>query len=261
MFHGQFLSVLASRQRSPKPRAASGVRIASYNVHRCVGTDGRQVPDRIATVIRELDADIVGLQEVDSRYHFRSGIDQVVHLASATQLEAVAGPTMSGELGSYGNVLLTRRPVLAVRRFDLSVGRRERRGALDVDVAVDGHTVRVIVTHFGLGPRERRAQTTALLRILDQDVRPLTVLLGDFNEWASARQTMHRLDSRFGSSRPIRTFPSRWPALALDRIWVQPSAAIIALWAHRSRLSRIASDHLPLCANLQWGEDRDGIGR
>src|SRR5262249_26771873 len=122
---------------------ATSLTVASYNVHRCIGRDGRHDPGRVAKVIEELRADVVGLQEVDFRYHIRRGVDQLRFLSEATGLESVWGPVLYGPRGQYGNGLLTRHEVLAVRGIDLSVPRHQRRGALDVDLAVHGTRVRV----------------------------------------------------------------------------------------------------------------------
>ncbi|MCW8141795.1 MAG: endonuclease/exonuclease/phosphatase family protein, partial [Planctomycetota bacterium] len=84
------------------------VRFATYNVHRCIGADGRYDADRVAAVIRELDADVVGLQEVDARYHLENDLDQIEYLQEATGMTAVAGPTLTNHRGYYGNALLTR---------------------------------------------------------------------------------------------------------------------------------------------------------
>ncbi len=225
--------------------------VASYNIHRCVGTDGRDDPDRIAAVLRELDAEAIGLQEVDSGYFGSRGVDQGEHLAQATGLTVVRGPTLIEHRGSYGNALLTRRPVLAVRRYELAIAGREPRGALDVDLDFDGEVVRVIVTHFGLRRRERHQQIRRLLPILSQHPCRLLVLIGDFNEWVPAGRPLRLLDECLGRSRPARTFPSRFPVLALDRIWVQPASALRAFGAHTSALARIASDHLPVRATIR----------
>jgi endonuclease/exonuclease/phosphatase family metal-dependent hydrolase len=228
------------------------LRVASYNVHRCVGSDRRHDPERVAAVLSELDADVVGLQEVDSRYHVESGIDQIEFLAAATGYHAVPGPTLVRRDASYGNAVLSRHPVLAIRRTDISAAdtRRERRGALDVQLLVLDRPVRFMVTHFGLLRRERRIQAETILRLLAAHACDVTVLCGDFNEWAPRWSTLLALDARLGPSRELRTFPSRWPVLPLDRIWVDPAGALIRVWVHRSHLAREASDHLPVCAAL-----------
>jgi endonuclease/exonuclease/phosphatase family metal-dependent hydrolase len=222
--------------------------IASYNVHRCIGRDGRHDPGRVAKVIEELRADVVALQEVDFRYHIRRGVDQLRFLAEATGLESVWGPVLYGPRGQYGNGLLTRHEVLAVRGIDLSVPRHQRRGALDVDLVVHGTRVRVIAAHLGLGLNERQIQVRRLLQELaDHDGTPL-VLLGDFNEWRPPSRPLRRLHSHFGRTPGLRSFPSNFPLFALDRIWVQPRTALAALDVHTSHWARRASDHLPVRA-------------
>ena len=111
--------------------------------------------------------------------------------------------------------------------------------------------LRVVATHLGLSPEERRVQWDRLLDTLapasDFD---LSVLLGDFNEWWAPKRLLHRLHRCFGRTRSVRTFPSPAPVLALDRIWVRPAEALVEVRAHRSPLARRASDHLPLRAVL-----------
>ncbi len=234
----------------PPASEIPALRVASYNIHSCVGADGRHDPDRVARVIDELDADVIGLQEVDARYHVEHGLDQIDYLGRATGLGAVSGPTLERHRGRYGNGLLTRRPILSLRRIDLSVAAREPRGALDVELACDGGSVRVVVTHFGLGARERRAQAQRLLAQLEPLGDGLLVVLGDFNEWLPARPSVRVLDTRLGRSRAVRSFPARWPLLALDRIWVRPHAVLQEVRAHRTRTARAASDHLPVVGRI-----------
>ncbi|HYD48111.1 MAG TPA: endonuclease/exonuclease/phosphatase family protein [Terriglobales bacterium] len=227
------------------------IRVASYNIHRCVGLDGRHDPDRVAGVLRELDADLIGLQEVDSRYHVEGGIDQIDYLAQSSGFYPISGPTLIREDASYGNALLTRWPPLTVELLDLSVDGREKRGAIDVAVEVAGIKMRIVVTHFGLGLWERKVQTNVLLKILGDATEPLTVLCGDFNEWVPRWPTVRLLDLRLGRARSAKTFPARWPALGLDRIWVQPNHAVREVRAHNTALARVASDHLPLVASIE----------
>jgi endonuclease/exonuclease/phosphatase family metal-dependent hydrolase len=220
--------------------------VASYNLHRCIGRDGRHDPGRVAKVIEELQADVIALQEVDFRYHVRRGVDQLRFLAEATGLQSVWGPVLYGSRGQYGNGLLVSHPVLAVRGIDLSVPRHQRRGALDVDLAVHGTSVRVIAAHLGLGLNERQIQVRRLLQaIVDHGDRPL-ILLGDFNEWRPPSRPLRRLHSHFGRTPGLRSFPSNFPLFALDRIWVQPRSALVALEVHSSHWARRASDHLPV---------------
>jgi len=229
------------------------LRIASYNIHECVGSDGRRDPARIAAVLREIDADIIGLQEVDARPGETSESMQVQYLASTLGHHAVAGPTLLRAGGEYGNAILTRRPVLDVRRVDLTVYRREPRGALDVDLDIDGWTVRVLVTHLGLLPGERRKQVRRLLDLLGDHRSDVVVLCGDINEWFAVGRPLRWLHARLGRTATVPTFPSAFPVFALDRIWVHPHAALAALTAHASPAARRASDHLPLLADIRLG--------
>lgn len=225
--------------------------VATYNIHRCIGIDRRHDADRVASVIRELGADIVGLQEVDARYHIEDGDDQAEYLADATGMSAVSGPALVHHRGSYGNAVLTRWPVKAVRRVEIGVIGREPRAVLDTDIEIAGVGVRVIVTHFGLSSSERRLQTEMLVRMLGSRDERCTILLGDFNEWAPIGHTLRRLNGVLGRSPAVRSFPSRLPTLALDRIWVSPASALVRLGTHRSRLACSASDHLPVLGAVQ----------
>ncbi len=222
--------------------------VASYNVHRCIGRDRRHDPERVATVIRQLEADVVALQEVDAHYHIEHGVDQLAFLAAATGYVAVPGPVLRNHRGHYGNGLLIRHELVAVRHHDLSVRGRERRAALDVDLSVGGVRLRIVAAHLGLGPRERQAQMRRLLALLRHAAGGPTVLLGDFNEWLDGAPLLRRVHARFGRTPGLRTFPSRFPVFALDRIWVEPRRALLELAVHRSVEARRASDHLPIRA-------------
>ena len=165
-------------------------------------------------------------------------------------MTGITGPTLRRDACTYGNALFTRLPVAAVRHIDLSTKRRETRAALDIDLQVDGRTLRTIVTHFGLSPWERRWQAATLVAALDEHAQALTIVCGDFNEWTRMWPSVRELDARFGPAATLRTFPARRPVLALDRIWVGPRAALASVWVHRSAHARVASDHLPIGADL-----------
>ncbi|MEW6271218.1 MAG: endonuclease/exonuclease/phosphatase family protein [Thermodesulfobacteriota bacterium] len=226
--------------------------IGSYNIHRCVGLDGRCSPERIAEVVAEMAVDVVALQEVDSGYFLKEGHDQLEYLARAAGMEALAGPTMTSEVGHYGNALLTRRPASAVRHADLSVAGKEPRGALDVDLEVDGHLIQIVVTHLGLRRFERVKQVEQILRtVIGAPEGGLIVVAGDFNEWRPGDHSLRPLHARFGRSR-LRTFPSRRPLFAFDRILVEPRHALVELTVHDTPLARVASDHLPVKALIEY---------
>jgi endonuclease/exonuclease/phosphatase family metal-dependent hydrolase len=225
--------------------------VASYNIHECVGGDGRRDPARIAAVLREMDADVIGLQEVDARPSATSESMQMEYLAATLGLHAVAGPTLQRLTGEYGNALLTRRRVLDVRKIDLTVYRREPRGALDVDLDIDGAAVRVVVTHLGLLPGERRKQVRRLVDLLGESRSDVVILCGDINEWFAVGRPLRWLHARLGRTAGIATFPAAFPVFALDRIWVHPRTALAKVTAHATPIARRASDHLPLLADIQ----------
>jgi endonuclease/exonuclease/phosphatase family metal-dependent hydrolase len=233
------------------------LRLASYNIHIGVGRDGHFHPERVSAVIRELDADVIALQEVQLG---TGTFDMLSHLAEATGYAALAGPTLTHPThGHYGNAVLSRLPVLRWRRLDLSVPGHEPRGALDVTVDCDeGVGLRLIATHLGLRPPERREQVQCLLREVNADVhRGPTVLLGDLNEWFLWGRPLRWLHAHFGRPPAPRTFPAGAPLLALDRVWVKPRLCLRAIRVHRSALARLASDHLPVVAALDLASCRE----
>lgn len=238
-------------------RSNRRLRMATYNVHRCVGVDGRLAPERVSEVIEEIQPDVIGLQEVDSGFH-EGGSDQLEHLARATGLEPWSGPTLHSQTGGYGSALLTRHPVLEARRHDLSVADREPRGALEARLSVNERVMRVVVTHLGLQRRERRHQVAQLLRILEANPDDPLVLLADLNEWAGRGWNLRRLRRALGPAPAVRSFPSRLPLFPLDRVWVRPASLLETIRPHRSALARIASDHLPIVGEIRT--DRGGEG-
>ncbi|MFO7642068.1 MAG: endonuclease/exonuclease/phosphatase family protein [Candidatus Competibacteraceae bacterium] len=218
--------------------------VGSYNIHGAIGGDGRCDPNRTLCVIRELNADLIALQELH-------GLDWLESFARQTEFEPIAGPTLLREGLDYGNALLTRLPVRQVRRLDLSVPGWEPRGALDVVFGGDYRSFRVLATHLGLRPAERRRQTRQLLRQLQEfDTGDPTFLLGDFNEWLPWSRPLRWLNAWFERAPAPATYPARYPLLRLDRIWLRPRGCLLEIHTHRSRLARLASDHLPVVATV-----------
>jgi endonuclease/exonuclease/phosphatase family metal-dependent hydrolase len=224
------------------------LRIATYNVHSCKGTDGRHDPERVARVIAELDADVVALQEFTYPADIALETSTPVVLTSLDRYAFTLGPTRARDAHSFGNVLLTRHPIRDVMRVDLSRKRREPRGALAITIDCGGVELHVVSTHLGLRLSERRFQVRQLLEHIHSRSPRFLVVLGDFNDWLPGRSVAHALDERFGKAARCRSFPSRWPLLSLDRIWVEPRHALREIRAHDSALARTASDHLPIVA-------------
>ncbi len=227
---------------------ARSIRLATWNIHRAVGRDGLVDHGRIIGVLREISADVIALQEV--AYRSADSDNMLSRYAGAVEAEAVEGITLLDERGHYGNAVLTRLPVRSLRRHDISVAGREPRGAIDLTLSCNYRALRVVATHLGLRPGERREQVSQLTRLFDNDPSGLDILLGDLNEWFLAGRPLRMLRHVFGPTPAPATFPAQRPLLALDRIWVRPSSALGKLQVHSSRLARIASDHLPLVADL-----------
>lgn len=150
----------------------------------------------------------------------------------------------------FGNALLARHPIVDVHRIDLSMDRREPRGALAATIDVAGIPVHLLATHLGLRVTERRFQVRQLMSYLDSVRHSLVVVLGDFNDWLPGRSVVHVLDRRLGASAQLRSFPSSRPVLSLDRIWIHPAGALHRVFVHTSKLARRASDHLPVVADV-----------
>jgi endonuclease/exonuclease/phosphatase family metal-dependent hydrolase len=257
------------RDMSPAMSAAGGViTVATYNIHRCVGLDRIRDPARIADVIGELNADVIGLQEVDARgrriqnmlarrlgapaeRRAANAIDQFDYLAQKLGGQAVRGPVLRGPKGSMTTALITRHKIGAVRALDLSEGAREPRGAIDVDLEIAGRLVRVIVAHLGLRVREREQQIALLCQAIQTTPDQPLIVMGDFNEWHLHRSTLSPLDERLGHATPVPSFPARFPMLSLDRIWASRESLVTHLHVHRSPLARKASDHLPVHATIR----------
>jgi len=225
------------------------LRIASYNIHCGIGWDGRFNEQRILDVLNEIEADVIALQEVESR---ASGIDMLGWLAKQTGFHPVAGTTLLRADGHYGNGLLTRCPVTSTRVIDLSFRSREPRGAISADLMCDGEQIRIVATHLGLRPAERREQVEQLLKLFRESPDDRAALMGDLNEWFLWGRPLRRLHRYFKKTPSPPTFPSHLPLLALDRLWTHPRTILRKLSVHTSRRARMASDHLPLVADLEF---------
>ena len=228
-------------------------RAATYNVHGCVGTDGRHDPDRIIRVIRELDADVVALQEFTYPSDVALETRTPAVLASLDRYECALGPTRPHRNEHlFGNVVLTRHPIEAVDRIDLSIERREARGAVVMKLRAGDVAVHVLATHLGLTVAERRFQVRQLMEFLNRTQPERLIVLGDFNDWLPGRSVVHALDAALGKPPRVRSFPVWCPILPLDRVWVKPFAALKRLSTHVSPLARRASDHFPVIADVLW---------
>ena len=229
---------------------------ASYNVHKCIGTDGRYDPDRIGGVIAEINPDVIALQEVDRRFGKREGLLDLERVGRETGLVPV--PVSNGHSGHgwHGNVVLVREGMVQDLR-QLKLPGLEPRGALVADIDLTTGPVRVMAAHLGLLRQSRLLQVEMLLGHCGEDEcdRPV-VLMGDFNEWRRQhrRSALQPFGHRFGPlGRGVPSFPSYFPVLALDRIIARPHGILGEVEAHDSALARVASDHLPVKVRVRLG--------
>lgn len=229
-------------------RSETQLRVATYNVHQCVGRDGRFDPDRVAGVLRELDADVLALQEL--QWRSSDALHLLDKFAAHLGQRPIPGPTLLRPDGHYGNAVLTRFPISSVHLLDLTVLGHEPRGAIDALVETARGALRVVATHLGLLPGERRLQMRKLLAHLDERTQLPTVLMGDINEWFLWGRPLRWLHARFGHAPAPPTFPACLPMFALDRVWMAPRDRLLRVLAHQSRSARRASDHLPLLAQI-----------
>lgn len=240
----------AQQIQATEGQAPSGILVASYNVHKCVGTDGRFDPERTAQVIREIDADVIALQEADKRFGGRDGLLDLARLEREAGLTLVPVAGRAKAHGWHGNAVLFRRgSVRAVRQLKLPG--LEPRGAVVAEIELEaGSAIRIIAAHFGLLRRSRTRQVSTILNIMDGGDETPTLLMGDLNEWRlNGRSALSLFETAFGGlPPPVPSFPSRLPLLALDRIIANRNAVVSPISVHDTPLARVASDHLPIKA-------------
>ena len=239
-----------------KPPRSTDLLVASYNIHKAVGRDRRFDPERIVDVIDEIGADVIALQEADQRFGERAGLLDLEALNRRTGL--IAAPVQGRGHGWHGNVVLFRPGIVTATREIVLPG-VEPRGALIVDLSLPRGDVRIIGAHLGLLRHSRSRQIETLIGAAKPtDGRPV-FLMGDVNEWRVGRRSaLQGLAPKFGPLQAaIPSFPARFPLLALDRIVAYPADLVASVELHDSPLARIASDHLPIKAQVHLlSEDR-----
>lgn len=237
--------------------------VATWNIHkgvRGIGPRKRLEIHDIGHAVEQLDADVVCLQEV--RAHHRKHQQQFERWPEQPQAEYLAPEGYHSvyrtnaytEHGEHGNAVLTRWPVHDVQHEDMSDHRFEQRGLLHVTVRVQERVLHVIVLHLGLIAASRKRQVAQLGRYLDRAVpqdAPLLVA-GDFNDWGERLHgPMHKLGLKTLQSGRQPTFPSRFPLLHLDRVYVR-SLSIDSMLVPRGKIWARMSDHLPLMVQLRF---------
>jgi len=252
----------ARRGRSPAPHSEQ-LRVMTYNVHSCVGVDGKLATERIARVIARANPDVVALQELDAGRARTGGEDQAERIAHFLEMQYHFYPHIHFEDEKYGDAILTHLPMRIIKSGPLPGylpgGKLEPRGALWLAIDLHGTEVNIVNTHLGLTSRERMAQIEALLS--DEWLGRLNgdqpaILCGDFNSVPSSNG-YRLLCSRFLDAqaqlkehRPACTFYSRLPSFRIDHVFIHPGIRVTGITVPCSELAKVASDHLPLIADL-----------
>ena len=230
------------------------LRVATYNIHRSRGLDGRTIPSRIAEVIRTIEPDVIALQEVVGAGPSSQG--HAEEIGALLGMGWVMAPTRHLRGCLFGNVVLSRHPITHHAQYDLSWKTQEPRCVQRVDIAFGNDRLHLYNVHLGTAFLERRHQAGRLTAILhDRRVGTPKIVLGDFNEWTKGLATsvlterMQSIDLR-KHLRRRRTYPGVFPVLHLDHIYYDGEVEVAKVELPRTRLALMASDHLPLVAEL-----------
>ncbi len=227
------------------------IKVASYNIHKAVGTDGKRSPERILSVLGEVGADIVCLQEADRRVGARQSVIPFDTIAQHSLYKPVPYEIRPGGMGWHGNVILVRRDAEIIDHRPLSLPVLEPRGAVMADIAIAGQRVRIVGMHLDLSGLWRRKQARSVINHIDAcDDHLPAILMGDLNEWSLAGGCLKDFTRHFHFASTPPSFHARRPIARLDRIMTTPDLAVIDAGTHHSPLARRASDHLPIWATV-----------
>ncbi len=234
-------------------------RIATYNIHKCIGLDRRFSPERIVKVLRETNAEIIALQEVLCQSNSREREHQAEFIAGELGMNYSFGNSRHINKGIYGNAILTSLKIEESEKFDISIDKREPRGCLRTRIKLGNHkSIQFFNLHLGTSFFERRKQVHKLLAshvLDDKRFAGKRIVAGDFNEWTSGLTTrlfktkFNDVDAKLHLGKR-RTYPGVMPFLHLDHIYFDRSFRLENAFLHRSRTSLIASDHLPIVAEF-----------
>lgn len=227
--------------------------VASYNIRKAIGTDRRRKPERTLGVLRELDADVVALQEADRRFGTRAGVIPLQLLEEQSDYQAVPFDVRTHSMGWHGNALLIRKSAQILHREVIHLPSLEPRGAVMAEIKHNGRKLRIVGMHLDLSGLWRRRQAHAVIAHLEACApRPMpTVLMGDLNEWSRMSGCLHDFSRHFSFAHCGKSFHARRPVASLDRIMVSEQLQVAEAGTHLSNSARRASDHLPIWARLK----------
>lgn len=228
------------------------IKVASYNMRKGIGTDRRRSPERVLHVLREIDADVVALQEADRRFGRRVAVITPHLLDEHSDWKAVTFGMRAGSMGWHGNALLVRKSVTILDCGIIHLPALEPRGAIAADVTIGEATIRIVGMHLDLSGLWRRRQAAAIIAHVDASaVRRPTVLMGDLNEWSAHSGCLRDFAHAYAFAATGPSFHARRPVGRLDRIMVSRDLRVAACGVHASAAARKASDHLPIWAELK----------
>lgn len=231
------------------------IKVASYNIRKAIGTDRRRSPERIIDVLNEVGADVIALQEADRRFGPRLAVLSEHMLEGRSKYRPVPLGLHAGGMGWHGNAILVRESVEILAHDLVHLPCLEPRGAVSATITANDITLRLFGMHLDLSGLWRRRQALALIHNADvanshRGALP-TILLGDTNEWTRAGGCLRDFGRRFAVLTPGRSYHSRRPVAALDRIMHSGDLVAVETGVHRTVLAARASDHLPVWATFE----------
>lgn len=229
-------------------------RIVSYNIHSGVGRDKQHDYKRIGQFLSQMGADIVLLQEMDTRPSHRDTNQDIDDICANNTFRLTASPALTEQDGWYGNAVLSRYDSLSSETLDVSQQGRQPRNVQLVQYQTEGGPLTVVNTHKGLKTKERKSQFTLLHQHLRKSLAetptPL-VLGGDFNEWQFFSRAFRSLNRLLHQQKMGATFPSQFPIFSLDRMWVSKDINVKKYTKVKNRKTAVLSDHLPILIDIE----------
>ncbi|HBL21564.1 MAG TPA: endonuclease [Alteromonas mediterranea] len=232
----------------------------TYNIHSGIGRDKKHDYKRIGQFLASSGADVVLLQEMDTRPPERDTAQDVRDICAENTFKLIPSPAIREADGWYGNAILTRYDVLSNDRVDVSQSGRQPRNVQIVELKTEKTPLTVVNTHKGLKKLERRSQFSLLHEHLSQRLKEkqtLLVLAGDFNEWQFFSKAFKGLNSLLFQQKVGATFPSHFPVFSLDRVWVTDDIKVKACRKLKNAKTRVYSDHLPVLIDIELPESPD----
>ena len=234
------------------------MRLLSYNIHKGIGgRDRRYRLERIIDVIEQENPDVICLQEVDrnvkrSRFHNQPEL-LAEYFNSAEQLYQL---NVHLKTGGYGNLILSRWPLVSSHQISLRYNGKKPRGAQIVVVESPEGKLHLVNWHLGLAENERRWQVRHLLehRLFQESAHLPTVIMGDYNDWRNQLEYAvfreHQFQQATHPASRFRSFPAYLAMGALDKLFYRGEILVRHVKIAKSAIARVASDHLPLVVDL-----------